>query len=461
MVVSNYSVVILLGKGDGTFQAPQSYAIPYPGDVAYAPYVGDLNGDGIPDLLVTTGGLESVLLGNGDGTFQTAKTYLLGDGYDAALGDLNGDGKLDVVVSSPGIVSVSLGVGDGTFGPRHAYSTTGQYPVIVDINQDGIPDIAVTSATNQDIEVLLGNGDGTFQTSISYVTTPGVPGFMIQGDFNGDRRPDLVASTSQGNVETVVLNAQTVTLNLAGLTLPDPDKYEASYTGDSIFAANTSNQVLAPAGINATTSVLQFGEIPFGTTKTLQLTITDFGLPGTVTVTGASSGPSYQVLTNTCLAGISAGQSCALGIEFSPYGVGIKNDTLTLTPSGGGAASTVNLMGIGGGTGLISETPIDFGTIPVGTTKVLPLTVLNQDIVNPLIGPEPSSVQSVTSSGSSFIVVGGPGQYCGLIEPYFTCELYIRFAPTAVGDYTAVVTVTPESGSGAASMVTVHGTAAP
>jgi FG-GAP-like repeat/Abnormal spindle-like microcephaly-assoc'd, ASPM-SPD-2-Hydin len=351
LVVTNpggHSVVILLGKGDGTFQAPQSYATA-PGDGPYSPYVGDLNGDGIPDLVVTTGDLESVLLGNGDGTFQTAKSYHLGGGYSLALGDLNGDGILDVVASGSGIVSVSLGVGDGTFGPRQTFPTSGQNPVIIDINQDGIPDIAVTSETG--IEVLLGNGNGTFQPSVSYVTTPGVPGFMIQGDFNGDRRPDLVAATSMSSMATVVLNTQTVTLDLAGVTLPDPDKYQASYSGDSIFAATTSNLVLAPAGIQATTSALQFGEIPLGTTETLQLTITDVGVAGTVTVTGASSGPSYRILTNTCLAGISAGQSCVLGIEFSPYGVGIKNDTLTLTPSAGGAAFTVNLTGIASGMG--------------------------------------------------------------------------------------------------------------
>ena len=60
------------------------------------------------------------------------------------------------------------------------------------------------------------------------------------------------------------------------------------------------------------------------------------------------NGPSYKILTtsqNTCLAGINAGQSCILPVEFDPVAVGNHNDHLTLTPSGGAAPSTVYLHG--------------------------------------------------------------------------------------------------------------------
>jgi hypothetical protein len=81
----------------------------------------------------------------------------------------------------------------------------------------------------------------------------------------------------------------------------------------------------------------------------LPLTITNIGVPSKVTVATAINGPSYKVLTtvqNTCLAGITAGQRCTLPVEFSPVSVGTHKDTLTLTPSGGAAASTVALAGI-------------------------------------------------------------------------------------------------------------------
>ena len=75
------SVSVLLGNGDGTFQAPVNYPTGpiidtgLPGAMA----VGDVNGDGMPDLVLAFGGGVLVLLGNGDGTFQTTPiSYLAG-----------------------------------------------------------------------------------------------------------------------------------------------------------------------------------------------------------------------------------------------------------------------------------------------------------------------------------------------------------------------------------------------
>ena len=112
---------------------------------AYAIAVGDVNGDGNPDLVVanqsadSTGGNGSVgvLLGNGDGTFRAAVPYPSG-GYQTeaiALADVNLDGKLDLVVTSccgaRGVVGVLLGNGDGTFQPATTYDSGGLYALTV------------------------------------------------------------------------------------------------------------------------------------------------------------------------------------------------------------------------------------------------------------------------------------------------------------------------------------------
>jgi hypothetical protein len=97
-------VSILIGHGDGTFAAPVALDV----SVAYSWSIasGDLNADGKLDLVVTAddemlGGYVSVLLGHGDGSFAAANTYdtIYGQTFSPALGDVNGDGKIDVAVA--------------------------------------------------------------------------------------------------------------------------------------------------------------------------------------------------------------------------------------------------------------------------------------------------------------------------------------------------------------------------
>jgi len=88
--------------------------------------VGDLNGDGIPDLVTANhdGSSVSVLFGNGDGTFGTKTDYsTAGWPVSVAIGDLNGDGKPDLAVTNnDGSFAVLTNTGSGTFntnGPRY------------------------------------------------------------------------------------------------------------------------------------------------------------------------------------------------------------------------------------------------------------------------------------------------------------------------------------------------------
>ena len=191
------------------FVAPfQSYAT---GSEPYSVAIGDLNGDGKLDLATADfcwsctvgdpGNSVSVLLGNGDGTFGPRRDFVTGRGPNSvAIGDLNGDGKPDLALANEGssTVSVLLGYGDGTFGPRHDYGQTGSNPhgvVIHDLNVDGKPDLIMSSGGG--ISVLLGHGNGTFDESVNLDVRGGGFGVAV-GDLNADGLPDVVTANHGG-----------------------------------------------------------------------------------------------------------------------------------------------------------------------------------------------------------------------------------------------------------------------
>ncbi len=104
LAISEVAVVILLGRGDGTFQPPVVYE--QGTDPLMAVAVGDFNGDGKPDLALT-GYQVSVMLGNGDGTFRFQPlSFMAGyptsdvNGSSVAVGDFNNDGKPDLASPS-------------------------------------------------------------------------------------------------------------------------------------------------------------------------------------------------------------------------------------------------------------------------------------------------------------------------------------------------------------------------
>jgi uncharacterized protein (TIGR03437 family) len=111
------AIYVLLGKGDGTFQAPVPYSVGTNEFGAYSAAFGDFNGDGKVDLVVTnygSTGSANVLLGKGDGTFQPPATYATGATatYSVAVADLNGDGRADIVTANyeSNNVSILLGI---------------------------------------------------------------------------------------------------------------------------------------------------------------------------------------------------------------------------------------------------------------------------------------------------------------------------------------------------------------
>lgn len=155
-------ISLFQGQGKGKFSAARS--IPYQGPPAYSLAVGDLNGDGSPDIVVgDVSGVVHVLYNDGKGNFTASTPLVAGEGLRTVImADLNGDGLLDLATanSAAGTVTVFLATKGGGFAPRHnvAVGTEPRVVTAADLNGDGKPDLVVTNGGSHDLSILINNG---------------------------------------------------------------------------------------------------------------------------------------------------------------------------------------------------------------------------------------------------------------------------------------------------------------
>ena len=367
LVVADYysgNVSVLMGNGDGTFKSAVTYAVP-PGPKFVL--TGDFNGDHWPDIvaLEVTGNCDcvSVLLNNRDGTFQAAKTTPAVSGSDAiGVGDFNRDGRLDVVTAGQSLsgasVNILLGNGDGTFTPGASYPVD-NVPVsvvVADFRGTGLLDLAAAEEFGG-VVVLLGNGDGTFQPPVTYSAV--FPSSLAVADFNGDGKPDMaVADTAspQGSV-TVLLGNGDGTF-LAGVSYPVGKDPLFVTTGD-FNGDKKADLVTANDGNNTAGVLLNTGVVTFSPTTPLNFkkqTVGTTSPPQTVTLTNSGStaltissmkSTGQFGMSSTCGTSVAPGANCAINVTFSPQSKGPKSGTVTLRDSASSKPQVIELSGTG------------------------------------------------------------------------------------------------------------------
>ena len=235
--------------------------------------VADLNGDARPDLALVTNGLSgggieaSVLLNDGAGGFSASSFDTgLGVPQGFVLSDFNGDGKPDIAMTSYNFSSVRifLNNGSGGFGQSHVdipFTSQGQSPLTrdlfaADLNHDGKADLVVSTPGTNSLQVLLGNGSGGF-TQLAQVNLPTNFGLLATADVNNDGAPDLIlggsgaAGTlavmlgdgSGGFATAIVSSGSDVTSQVATGDFDNDGKLDIAIAGGTI----TSPPTVSPA----------------------------------------------------------------------------------------------------------------------------------------------------------------------------------------------------------------------
>lgn len=468
--------------GGGTLDA-HSFALhidSLTGNTPYSSFIADFDGDGRPDIAIVDGGYPSNLLifrNNGltnQISFDAPVSFFTGNApYGIAVGDIDGDGKLDIVVTNSAVVStVAIYKNVSTPGninfavPLQAFTGSTPFAVaIADLDGDGKPDIVVGNFNSSSISIFRNtssNGNISVNTEVVLATAAN-PSSLELADIDGDGKTDIIVGNSGADPVNVFRN-----MSNPGVLLFTPVSGAITIGGQISRAPGDLDGDGKPdvvlIGTGDTVSVLLNNSIPgiFGFAKPVNFTIPS--IPANITVSdldgdgkpdiavGSAENDGIYILHNNSSPGVAAfAPSANLPIQdlFSINSgdidgdgkpdlvtTSIQNNTfsvfkntvngpgiLSLTPSYGGSDSTVYIKGYR----LSTATEVQFGGVNAKSFQIVSDTMI-------------SAVVGNGSSGNVLVTTNTePALLSGFV--YYPAPVINSFSPTsASGDSVVQIT---------------------
>jgi len=393
---SHEQLTVMLGRGDGSFEAPTTVNMGSTNVIAVT--AGDFNGDGQPDLAVSyvdvvTGhtlphAYLALLMNNGSGTFTAGTTVTIDMlAPNLRVADLNGDGKADIVLSGPPMtvfetqkpsseVRALLGDGMGNLTQTYSAAISGYDAVgcyLADVRGTGNLDIveaqvAWAPGIGVSISVLAGQmvfrpgtGDGTFQNAVTLpLGDDMLATAVVGGDFDGDGRYDLaILHVSATETAKAYESVQSATQALAALETLTTGTLDLMLNSTPPITFTTVNGASFAKGAQAAASIVSaFGvALAPGTASpaSLPLPVTLGGVSINVVDSAGQSRPaplfyvSPRQVNFEIPEGTAAGQATA-SINYGSVSVSQKLDITTVAPgvfnaNGLAVGNVVSVMG--------------------------------------------------------------------------------------------------------------------
>jgi gliding motility-associated-like protein len=307
--------------------------------------IGDIDSDGKPDIVIANfqSNTVSVLRNTSNlgtitsGSFSPRIDFTTGTNpWYIVLGDLDGDGKPDLAVTNYSSSTVSIfrntstsgSVTTGSFAAKVDFTTgsTPYYAAIGDIDGDGKPDLAVANNGSQTVSVFRNTSStgflttGSFATRVDFSTGTGPQGIAI-GDIDGDGKPDIIYTNRYDNSISVLRN----TISLSAPVSPVITSFTPAF---------------GPIGTTVTINGSNFSTTPenntvkFGNIQATVISATETQLTVTVPTTG-SGGYQLSVTVNSMT-----------GYSSEPFNIIIPQPVISsFTPTSGPIGTTVTING--------------------------------------------------------------------------------------------------------------------